>query len=213
MSRCSTIKILLLASLLLLPLTARGQSFSDDFNRADQTGLGASYTTMNTLTSIDIASNTASKPGAGGPVFGNYYSAITWPNDQYMQATVNVVTDRIQAVILRSQPAANTYYACGADFTDFDLNQRIWKVVAGTPTSIATNAVALANSDIVFCSCVGTTLTMYINGVQVATGTDSAIASGNGGLLLRGNAVTPRWDNATGGAVGGHSMMLLGVGQ
>lgn len=186
---------------------------TDDFNRADSTGLGANWTTITGKTSLNILTNAAVSTAGGND--GNYYNAVAWPNDQWSQATLVDRAAGRNAVKVRVAAAAETYYAGGSDVTDFgNQQQRLWKTVAGVRTSLATNATLLIATDLVYVEARGTTIKLFINGVEVLSAIDSDIASGNAGIGF-GDAVAGGgdWDGWSGGDFGGATRPVKMAGE
>lgn len=94
---------------------------------------------------------------------------------------------------------------------------RIFEVTAGSFASIAGPTGAYAEGDTIRISAVGTTITVYANGVQQAQVTDGTITTGRPGMTPFSNA--GKWDNwaagdfaaAGGGSTKGPTLPLTGV--
>jgi len=163
------------------------QLAADDFNRADGDP-GSNWTVMGGgLSKFEIRSN-----GAGTDTNFNHetglWTAITWPNDQYSELTATILAASIQAAVVRGSTGAQTAYLGGFSNADAgNKNRRIWKYVAGTYTSLATEAVLVAAGDVLRLEVQGTTIRLYVNGTLRLNATDSDIASGSPGLYLRHN--------------------------
>ncbi|HET7157818.1 MAG TPA: hypothetical protein VFI62_02410 [Burkholderiales bacterium] len=163
---------------------------SDDFNRVDSTGLGANWGSVGSI-SFDVKTNQASN--AATLNVQNHYTGVAFPNDQWAQATVKVKTSTSWiAVTARASGTVNTYYAGGCDPLDFGGSEarRIWKNVAGTRTSLATEAINVAVNDVLRLEVQGTTIKLFVNGVERLSAVDAAIASGSPGMLGRASAGT-----------------------
>jgi hypothetical protein len=85
---------------------------------------------------------------------------------------------------VRHQEGANTYYA----FWHENNTYQLFKVVAGTKTVLQSGAVTpVSNTDVWRLEVNGSTLTVYRNGVQFETDTDTDIPSaGLGGIITEG---------------------------
>jgi hypothetical protein len=137
---------------------------------------------------------------AGGVVNGAYWDADAFDDDQYSQADFLEVYDNT-AVAVRISASANTEYYFGYVGSG---NFKLLKSVAGSETQLgSTYAPTFSAGDCVGIKVVGTTITPYTEADgDLATRTDSAIASGAAGLWNYQSAVM-KWDNWEGGNVGG----------
>jgi len=165
------------------------QLASDNFNRADGT-LGPNWTQSVHNTTFAISTNrfTQSVLGAGSNYFWN---AIAWPNDQWSQILVAVPWTLLPGgagggldVDVRAS-GVTTVTSNGYLFRVFTIttNSRLLdKDVNGVFTQLATDAGAAAAGDINYLEAQGTTIVAKVNGVQVFSVTDSAVASGSAGI-------------------------------
>ena len=84
----------------------------DDFVRANAFTLGANWT--NTEGSWEVFSNSAVVTSSGaGSYSSTYWNAISWPNDQYSQITVNTIDSTGDSPIgpaVRMSSSSETYY-------------------------------------------------------------------------------------------------------
>jgi hypothetical protein len=170
---------------------------------------------------------------AGG---GGYYSQECalytgygpFPSDQYATATVvaPIPSSTTQAAVqLRQSSVPSTpesYIACGWNAQDFpaDYHYRIWSMApnppTGGPTSLFLSNVTPATNDVIWCQVLGTTITMKVNGTNIATVTDtSGLTSGYPGLYYvdpNGGAPPSNdviWDNFAAGA--GPALVSFGI--
>lgn len=179
---------------------------TDNFNRADATDLGANWTdiTNEAGANLGISGNTAADDVTVSARKGAFYSAITWPDDQYAEATAAAfdVDNGKLSVMVRVASAAQSHYDGGfsSEFAGND-DQRVWKYVTGTGTSLATQATPVAVNDLLNIEAQGTTLKFFVNGTQqLGNITDTALTSGNAGLGLRGvTANSAKIDDWSGG--------------
>lgn len=140
---------------------------------------------------------------------GVEYTAITWPNDQWSQATISALTggtagtDKGIGLMLRGSTSAHTEYRILTSNAT-GVNTWIEKFVAGTNTSVAsgTASPAWAVNDIIYAGVVGTTITVKRGGsagTTIISGTDSSIASGNPGLDYSSTMTTATLTNWSAG--------------
>jgi len=162
---------------------------SDDANRADG-AIGANWATVGASGGFAIKTNQFAN-GATLNV-ASYYTAVASPNDQWSQATVKAMSSlNWIGVAVRHSAAAATYYAGGANNGDFsNANRRIWKDVAGARTSLATEAIDVAVNDVLRLEVQGTTLVLFVNGVQRLSVVDAAIATGSFAIVGRATGGT-----------------------
>jgi hypothetical protein len=139
----------------------------------------------------------------------------SWDSTHSSQAVVQEGSGayREVSVRVRCQSGAQSYYAGGME--NFNLGSqkyRIWKVVAGTPTSLIEHATQdLAASDVVLLTVNGTTLTLFVDAVQVLTITDASLSGGTPGIGCGNGGTVDAWDNWEGtGEATGISVALSG---
>ncbi len=96
-------------------------------------------------------------------------------------------------------------------------NRRIWKNIAGARTSLASEAIDIAIDDVLRLELQGTTLTLFVNGVQRLTAVDSSIASGGApaiiGRVSSGTDFVQLDDFSTGDFLGGFMSRGSGSGR
>lgn len=169
---------------------------SDNFTRANAGTLGANWTAINSLSSLQIVSNNAEAQTTSA-YNGNFYSASTFPADQWSQCTVGSATSNSNAFALcavRVQSVAESFYSL---FMRTDGGScSIRKFTAGTPSDLATcspvsihgSGVALQAGDTLTITVIGSTITGYQNGVQIVQTTDASFTSGSPGIAAFPNA-------------------------
>jgi hypothetical protein len=180
-----------------------GVSASDNFNRADANPIGGNWTTITSEGALAIGTNVvyAVNENLDG---GAYYTGITWPNDQYSELEVtdsqaNGLGTGI-GVNVRCSTSARTYYRLVID-SGGSPNIELKKAVANTFTSLGTYTATFVNGQKLKLAVQGTTLTVFYNGVSLGTVTDSAIASGKGGISYSASSHnTTGGDNWAGGS-------------
>lgn len=166
------------------PVLGGGLTRTDDFNRADSGSLGANWT--NALNTFSIVSNAA--VGQTGVNSVAFWSADNFANDQFSQATIgNNLGARGVSVRASTASGGNCYF-----FTINALGDgEVWKLVAGSFTQLgATITVGTGPGAVIKLTVSGTTLTPNVSGTDLATRTDSDLASGNPGLHMFNNLST-----------------------
>lgn len=180
------------------------QLVTDNFNRADSSGLGGNWSSVTGETLPDIVSNQASS--AIDP-FGARYSAISWPNNQYSQIKLTGTlttsqTDGAGVAVRMNTGGERTYYsfvlgahvAAGAG----EYGGRLSKYSSGTETELNYFDIGATN-DTIYLQIIGNTLTTKINGSTVFIVTDKSITSGQAGVVGAGAPDTITFDDWEGG--------------
>lgn len=185
------------------------QIVADTFVRADG-ALGANWTNLGVTTTLVISSNRATISGLSNEALA-FFSGAGWTggNDQYSEAAVGVLqSTKDMAPACRvggaSIAAANAYLFVLNDndaavtLPTSSLSVALYKQVSGSFTQIGSSVtgVSLAANDIARLEVQGTTLRGKINGVQIITGTDATLSSGNPGLYI-GSGASSAWGNAS----------------
>jgi len=153
-----------------------------------------------------------------------------FPSDQYATATVvapNPANTPEASIQLRGNATPSTpesYIACGWDAQDFpaDYHYRIWSLVpnppTGGPTSLYLSNLTPATNDVIWCQVLGTTVNMQVNGITIATVTDtSGLINGYPGLYyIDLNAGAPPitdviFDNFVAGHIDGAVLASIAV--
>ena len=183
---------------------------TDNFNRANSSGLGTNWTQTENVgvNRLDVSSNAATNANDGGSDASDFYNAVTWPNDQYSQADVTLNANPGDqdgpAVAVRMASAAVTYYR--VVWTLGQTHLSIAKKVTGTYTLLTQPASGtLTNGDLLRAEAQGTTIRGALNGSVSGSTTDSSISTGNAGLSYSsdGTGKVATWDNWEGGDFGG----------
>lgn len=175
---------------------------SDNFNRANANPIGGNWTTEGGTNAVQIVSNAVEATVVNTTNFA-YWNANTFPNDQWGQVTAVTLNpaDTVAAfnLTLRSAKAnPRTFYQYYMQHPASATATVIQKIIAGVGTTIVQNATVWASGDIALATVIGTTVTLYKGGVQVAQGTDGALASGPAGISARpvnalANVVIDNW--------------------
>lgn len=131
---------------------------------------------------------------SGGAFAGaSRWDGRTWANDQYSQIkfiTIPPATAGWMHAVVRgaTDGSTRTGYVGGVDPENLGhLRYTIAKWVSNVRTTLVTHgSQEAAANDVVKLQVVGTTLTLYVNGSEILSTTDSAIASGDAGLSVLG---------------------------
>lgn len=150
----------------------------DDFNRADETPLrfgGLWYSTVELGTgSLALVSN-AAKNNTGFPVVkGRVWLPIA-AADQECYLTAVDSTARYSIAVRISNPGTAQLSCWFVDFNADATGADVYTVVNNSFNFFATKAMTRANNDVLGLSVIGTTLTVWQNGVSRGTQTDGTI--------------------------------------
>jgi hypothetical protein len=163
-------------------------SFSDDFNRADSTNLGAGWVEVSGDWSI--VSQQLSPGAAGGTIILRAAGAMD-SNDNYAQVTIAATAAVSQGVWCRGNSNISQGYLWRNNGTSWDLFQ----VVGGSFTAIGTYTAAAAPGDVAKVQAVGSTIKGYVNGVQRVSVTDTGVTTGTS-VGIRGESTNSlRYDD------------------
>jgi hypothetical protein len=165
-------------------------SFSDDFNRANSTDLGAGWVEVSGDWSI--VSNQLSPGAAGGTIILRAAGAMAG-NDHSAQVTVAATTAASQGVWCRGNTNITSGYLWRNDGTSWNL----FSVIGGSFSSIGSYAAAAAPGDVAKVEAVGSTIKGYVNGVQRVSVTDTGVATGTSVGIRSESAGAIRFDDFT----------------
>lgn len=122
----------------------------------------------------------------GGALCANNRTGQTWTNDQWaeLKAVTNIAKSFFVCVRLATTDVMSGYCG-GAGSAEFDgVHYFVRRWDNNVATNIATTAITYALNDVVNLQAVGTTITLNVNGVDIATATDATYATGRPGLML-----------------------------
>ncbi|WP_406730880.1 hypothetical protein [Streptomyces sp. NBC_01794] len=148
-------------------------SFTDDFNRADSTDLGAGWVEVSGDWSI--VSTQLSPGAAGGTIILRAAGAMA-SNDNSAQATIAATTAASHGVWCRGSSNISSGYLWRNDGSSWDL----FSVVGGSFSVIGSYAAAAAPGDVMKVQAVGSTIKGLVNGVERVSVTDTGVATGTG---------------------------------
>lgn len=156
-------------------------TFSDNFNRADSTNLGANWVEVSGDWSI--ISNQLSPGTTGGTVVLRTATAMA-SNDNWAQTTIAATTAVSQGVWCRGDTTLDNGYL----LRNNGSNWALFKVVSGAFTSIGTYAATAAAGDVAKVQAIGSTIKAFINGTERISVTDTAVTTGtNVGIRSEAN--------------------------
>ena len=168
--------------------TTQVSTATDNFTRANAGTLGANWTAINSISSLQIVSNTA-ESNTTSAYNGNFYSAITFPNDQWSQCTISSIVSGgtpIALCVVRVQAAAESFYYLQIS-GDGTTSCTIGKFAAGTKTDLTSSCTPphhpLIAGDQLTLTVVGSTLTGYLNGFKILQVADTTYTSGSPGVV------------------------------
>lgn len=180
-------------------------SFWDNFNRADASTLGANWS-KDVFLDLTISSRQVRYTQANVD-YGFGLWTTTVGGDQYSQATfINLVANDSgteQWLIVRDQVGTVNWY--GAVYRPSqNSHYLIGKYKASVFSILATSSQIPVAGDVVRIEVQGTspaTLTLFIDGIQVAQVTDSDFSSGSMGIATYSSANYNPFENWSGGSL------------
>jgi hypothetical protein len=165
-------------------------AFSDNFDRANSTDLGASWVEVSGDWSI--VSNQLSPGAAGGTIILRAAGAMA-SNDHYAQVTIAATTAASHGLWIRGNSNISNGYLWRTDGSAWNL----FSVVGGSFTVIGTYAVPAVAGDVAKVQAVGSTITAYVNGVQRVSVVDTSVATGTSVGLRSESTSAIKFDDFT----------------
>jgi hypothetical protein len=165
-------------------------TFTDDFNRANSTDLGAGWVEVSGDWSI--VSSQLSPGAAGGTIILRAAGAMAG-NDHYAQVTIAATAAVSQGVWCRGNSNISQGYLWRNDGTSWNL----FSVIGGSFSSIGSYAAAAAPGDVAKVEAVGSTIKGYVNGVQRVSVTDTGVTTGTSVGIRSESAGAIRFDDFT----------------
>lgn len=171
-------------------------TFTDDFNRADSSDLGAGWVEVSGDWSI--ISQQLSTGVTGGTIALRVATAMA-TSDNYAQVTIAATTSVSQGVWCRGNSDITSGYVWRNNGSSWNL----FSVVADVFTSIGSFAAAAAPGDVAKVQAVGSTIKAFVNGVERVSVTNTDVATGTTvGIRSEANSAL-RFDDFTGADVSG----------
>lgn len=162
---------------------------SDSFNRADNINPGNADTGQAWL------NNNGSLNGM--QIIGNRAAPIASSN-QWSTVPVGVADMRVEVMLANVQPNSGLIFRFtdSANFTRVTFSTTTYTIIeAGGAGTIASGAGVFANGDVIRVDAVGSAITLYQNGVQLATAVATANFTANRAGLWMGNFTGTRLDD------------------
>ena len=166
----------------LLPQAASATTVSDSFDRANG-ALGSNWTTVSGTAAPQIVSDSL-QVGTASAVNSAYWSASTFGNDQFAQASLPASSGTAYgpgiAVRLSSTKGYFLWYGNSPNTVS------LWKMSSSTSwtTLKQSGPLTISPTDVWRIQAVGSTISGYQNGNLVVQATDTSIKSGSPGVWL-----------------------------
>ena len=182
-----------------------GTLASDNFDRANSSTLGSNWTVVSPYCSIQVINNQIQSNCAGHAK--EYYSAISWPSDQWSQTQVVAATNNLNGDVVRWQAGDDHYIGLvsatgGAGTCSVTLDRDD----AGTPTVLGTDSThcTVNPGDYIRTQAQGELISMIdaTTGSLLLTSYDSTYAGGSPGIALIPVSAMSTADNWSGGGFG-----------
>lgn len=163
---------------------------SDNFTRANSTGLGANWT-ADANGGFDIVSNVAKSHANSGACQSRFTGAgWTGPADGYAQVTIGQSDFPRYAVHFRAVPGGTSYcYVIGdnaASQGSGSSDNYLLKIIGGSISGLGSSMFAVNIGDVIRIECIGTTIRGLVNGVLKESAVDSDISAA-GHPMIEGN--------------------------
>lgn len=177
--------------------------YTDNFDRANNTDLGADWTVITSMVRFGIVSNTAQPSDLTGSDDGEYVNAITDQGDSYAQGNVsNTITTADGnyngvGVGIRASTSAESFYAA------ITVNDRVklFLMNGGTASLLGTFLTTWADGDLLYIEAQGSSLVVKVAGTTQITASNSTLTSGRFCVThgTSAGASTAQVDNFEGG--------------
>ncbi|MFF0736880.1 hypothetical protein ACFYVK_35365 [Streptomyces chartreusis] len=165
-------------------------TFTDDFNRANTSDLGAGWVEVSGDWSI--VSNQLSPGSSGGTIILRASGAMD-SSDHSAQVKIAATTAASQGVWCRGNSNISSGYLWRNDGSSWDL----FSVVGGSFTVIGTYAAAAAPGDVAKVQAVGSTIKAFVNGVERVSLTNTHVTTGTSVGLRSESTNAIRFDDFT----------------
>jgi hypothetical protein len=200
------------------------QLASDTFQRANEnplSGGGVWTSPIHSEHALQIVSNLCE--GSVASVLSSaFYSGVVWPNDQYSEVTIAATRNTVLVgSAVRCSASTETYYvgwSGGAALFLYVEN-------AGVLTALSSNSTNTGIGGVVKTQALGSTISVFYNGISQLSVTDSTIVSGSAGISVQpdltiAHAQISTWDGGNfsgtaaisgnvGGTAGSGALVLL----
>ncbi|MFJ4808506.1 hypothetical protein [Streptomyces longwoodensis] len=163
-------------------------AFTDNFNRANSTDLGAGWVEVSGDWSI--ISNQLSSGSAGGTIILRAAGAMA-TSDHYAQVTIAATAAVSHGVWCRGNANITSGYLWRNDGTSWNL----FSVVGGSFTSIGSYAAPAVAGDVAKVQAVGSTIKGFVNGIERVSVVNTAVATGTSVGLRAESTASLRFDD------------------
>lgn len=159
--------------------------YSETFAGASANPIGGVWTTVSGESAMERDVTTSCAGASAASNCGAYTSTVP-PNNQYAKLVYNSATTQGDGgPIVRAATGAETFYL--ADFDRGSSFLQLYLSSAGTFTPLGTGAAwSHVNGDVLEIRAIGTTISIWLNGVQKDSVTDSSLTSGRFGMFASG---------------------------
>jgi len=169
-------------------------TFSDNFDRADNSDLGPNWVEVSGDWSI---SSGRLSPGAAGGTIILRAAASMDTSDNFAQATIAATGSVSQGVWCRGNANITSGYLWRNNGSEWDL----FSVVGGSFTVLGTYVAPAAVNDIAKVQAVGSTIKCFVNGVERVSVTNTDIPTGTNVGIRCESSASVLWDNFVSGDV------------
>lgn len=164
------------------------QMASDNFTRADNTDLGASWDTYAGMAALQIVSNKV-RPSTLSNDNVESYNAVALPNDQWASISIGTWSGtanyrNLHAGVRFATPDTLNGYTAYADNGGASGGVRIiiGEFTAGSFANLSEVASSIAVSDTLQVTAIGTDLAAYKNGALITSATDASLTGGRAAM-------------------------------
>jgi hypothetical protein len=192
------LSFLLAGQVALSPGASAATLASDNFNRAN----GALGTGWTATSDGALAISSQQVIGKAGQNTGNTRTGETYPGDQFSQIQVTSTAlsgGQWIAAAVRMQSSGQNAYA-GLYYWNFGSPElMLFKRTGGAWTQLGGvyNSGALATGTQLQVQAVGSTISLWQNGVQRLSVTDTSLTSGAPGIMAYGNSTADNWSGGS----------------
>lgn len=169
--------------------------FTDDFDRANSSDLGAGWVEVSGDWSI--ASNRLSPGSAGGTIIARASGAMSTDNN-YAQVTIAATGAVSHGIVCRGNSNFSSGYLWRNDGSTWDL----FSIVGGSFTNLGTYAAAAAPGDVAKVVANGSTITGSVNGTDRVSVTNTHVTTGTSVGIRSESSAAIAFDDFTGSDVG-----------
>ncbi len=166
-------------------------SASDDFTRADSTGLGANWSSLTGFAQLQIVSNVGRGTSTSGINFERY-TGLTWANEQWAQVKLPVISTGSNdgaGPAVRMTAGGSVYYVVCNSGSGFQIRKYVNGVFSGTigtygvSTPAVNDTIRLHVLEVSGVTTLRVFRNTFITPLFESTDTSSPLLSGNPGAF------------------------------